>query len=87
MQTQNEINNTFTYDIKKAHIKSVIPINKVHLENNTASDTSKKTDKKLFKNVLKQIKTFNKLPKQDIIFDHDKCKKLNKGLFNKVLIY
>ena len=36
--------------------------------------------------MLKQIKTFNKVPKQDIIFDHDKCKKLHKELFNKVLI-
>ena len=87
MHTQNEINNTVTHDnIKKAHVKSAIPINKVHIENNTASNTSKKTHKKLFKNVLKQIKTFNKVPKQDIIFDHDKCKKLHKELFNKVLI-
>ena len=36
--------------------------------------------------MLKQIKTFNKVPKQYIIFDHDKCKKLHKKLFNKVLI-
>ena len=36
--------------------------------------------------MLKLIKTFNKVPKQDIIFDHDKCKKLHKELFNKVLI-
>ena len=36
--------------------------------------------------MLKQIKTFNKVPKHDIIFDHDKCKKLHKELFNKVLI-
>ena len=36
--------------------------------------------------MLKQIKTFNKVSKQDIIFDHDKCKKLHKELFNKVLI-
>ena len=33
VHTQNEINNTFTYDnIKKAHVKSVIPVNKVHIE-------------------------------------------------------
>ena len=87
MHTQNEINNTVTHDnIKKAHVKSVIPINKVHIENNTASNTSKKTHKKLFKSVLKQIKTFNKVPKQDIKFDQDKCKKLHKELFNTVLI-
>ena len=67
MHTQNEINNTVTHDnIKKAPIKSVIPINKVHIEKNTASNTSKKIHEKLFKNVLKQIKTFNKIPKQDI---------------------
>ena len=84
MHTENEINNTVTHDnTKKAHVKSVIPINKVHIENNAAS---KKTHKKLFKNVLKQIETFNKVPKQDIIFDHDKCIKLHKELFNKVLI-
>ena len=58
----------------------------MHIENNTASNTSKKTHKKLFKNVLKQIKTFNKVHKQDNIFDYDKCKKLQKELFNKVLI-
>ena len=40
--TQNETNNTVTHDnIKKALIKSVIPINKVHIENSTASNTSK----------------------------------------------
>ena len=64
----------------------MVPINKVHIENNTASNTSKKSHKKLFKNVLQQIKTFNKIPKQDIIFYYDKCKKLHKELFNKVLI-
>ena len=54
VHTQNEINNTVTHDnIKKAHVKSAIPINEVHIENNTASNTSKKTHKKLFKNVLK----------------------------------
>ena len=91
---QNVINNTVANkvihdNIKKAHAKlanSILPINKVYIENNTASNTSKKTHKKLFKNVLKQIKTFNKVPNQDIIFDHDKCKKLHKELFNKVLI-
>ena len=36
--------------------------------------------------MLKQIKTFNKVHKQDIIFDHDKCKKLHKKLIIKVLI-
>ena len=87
MHTQNEINNTVTHDnIKKAHVKSAIPINKVHIENNAASNTSKKTHKKLFKNALKPIETFNKVPKQNIIFDHDKCIKLHKELFNKVLI-
>ena len=86
MHTQNEINNTVTHDnIKKAHVKSAIPINKVHIENNAASNTSKKAHKKLFNKVLKQIKTFNKIPKQGIIFDYDKCKKLHKELFNKVL--
>ena len=67
-------------------LKQIKTFNKVHIQNNTASNTSKKTHKKVFKNVLKQIKTFNKVPKQDIIFDHDKCKKLYKELFNKVLI-
>ena len=33
--------------------------------------------------MLKQIKIFNKVHKQDI-FDYDKCKKLHKELFNKV---
>ena len=74
VHTQNEINNTVTHDsIKKAHVKSAIPINKVHIENNTASNNSKKTHKKLFRNVLKQIKSVNKVHKQDIIFDNDKC--------------
>ena len=36
--------------------------------------------------MLKQIKTFNKVHKQDNIFDYDKCKKLHKELFNKMLI-
>ena len=58
----------------------------MHIENNTVSNTSKKTHKKLFNNVLKQIKTFNKVHKQDNVFDYDKCKKLHKELFNKVLI-
>ena len=47
---------------------------------------AKKTHKKLFKNVLKQIKSVNKVHKQDNVFDYDKCKKLHKELFNKVLI-
>ena len=57
----------------------------MHIENNTASNTSKKTHK-LFKNVLKQIKSVNKVHKQGNVFDYDKCKKLHKELFNKVLI-
>ena len=36
--------------------------------------------------MLKQIKTFNKVRRQVIMFDHDKCKKLHKELFNGVLI-
>ena len=36
--------------------------------------------------MLKQIKTFNKRHKQDNVFDYNKCKKLHKELFNKVLI-
>ena len=36
--------------------------------------------------MLKQIKTFNKVHKQDNVFDYDKYKKLHKELFNKVLI-
>ena len=67
-------------------LKQIKTFNKAHIENNTASNTSKKTHKKLFKNVLKQIKTFNKVHKQDNVFDYDKCKKLHKELFNKVLI-
>ena len=58
----------------------------MHIENNTDNNTSKKTHKKLFNKVLKQIKTFNKIPKQDIIVNYSKCKKLHKELFNKVLI-
>ena len=58
-----------------ANAKSAISINKVHIENNTASNTSKKTHKK-----------DNKVHKQDNVFDYDKCKKLHKELFNKVLI-
>ena len=58
----------------------------MHIQNNTASNTSKKTRKKLFNNVLKQIKTFNKVHKQDNVFDYDKCKKLHKEFFSKVLI-
>ena len=58
----------------------------MHIQNNTAGKTSRKTHKKLFNNVLKEIKTFNKVRKQDIIFDYDKCKKLHRELFNKALI-
>ena len=54
---------------------------KKHIKN-----TNKETQKKLFNKVLKQIKTFNKVPKQNIVFDYDKCEKLAKELFNKVLI-
>ena len=61
------VTNTVTYDnIKKAHVKSAIPINKVHIENNNASNTSKKTHKELFNKVLEQIKIFNKVHMQDI---------------------
>ena len=67
-------------------LKQIKTFNKAHIENNTASNTSKKTHKKLFKNVLKQIKSVNKVHKQDNVFDYDKCKKLHKELFNKVLI-
>ena len=47
---------------------------------------AKKTQKKLFKNVLKQIITVNKVHMQNNVFDYDKCKKLHKELFNNVLI-
>ena len=67
-------------------LKQIKTFNKVHIENNTASNSSKKTHEKIFKNVLKQIKTFNKVHKQDNVFDYDKYKKLHKELFNKVLI-
>ena len=56
-----------------AYAKSAISINKVHIENNTAGNASKKTNKKLFKNVVKQIKSVNKVHKQDNVFDYDKC--------------
>ena len=85
----NNANNTSKKTHKKLFnnvLKQIKTFNKAHIENNTASNTRKKNIKKLFKNVLKQIKTFNKVPKQYIIFDHDKCKKLHKKLFNKVLI-
>ena len=36
--------------------------------------------------MLKQIKSVNKVHKQGNVFDYDKCKKLHKELFNKVLI-
>ena len=50
---QNVINNTVANkvihdNIKKAHAKlanSILPINKVHIENNNANNTSKKTHK------------------------------------------
>ena len=67
-------------------LKQIETFNKAHIENNTASNTSKKAHKKLFKNMPKEIKTVNQVHKQDIIFDYDKCKKLHKELFNKVLI-
>ena len=83
----NTVTNTVIHNnIKKAHAKSAIPINKVLIENITASNTSKKTHKKLFENVLKQIKSVNTVHKQDNVFDYDKCKKLHKELFNKLLI-
>ena len=71
VQKQNVINNTVankvTHDnIKKVHDKlanSILPINKVYIENHNSNNTSKKTQKKLFKNVPNQIKTFNKVPK------------------------
>ena len=80
-------NNTVTNTV--IHVKSVIPINNVHIENNTASNASKKTHKKLFENVLKQIKTFNKVHKQDSIFDYDKCEtdNANSLLHNHILYY
>ena len=84
MHTQNStVTNTVI------HAKSVIPINKVHKENNTASNTGKKNHKKLFENVLKQIKTFNKVHKQDSIFDYDKCEtdNANSLLHNHILYY
>ena len=53
VHTHNEINNTVIHDnIKKAHAKSAIPINKVDIENNTAGNTCKKTHKTLFKKCL-----------------------------------
>ena len=54
----------------------------MHLENNSVdnvSNISKKTHKKLFENVLKQIKS------QNNAFDYDKWKKIHKKLFNNVL--
>ena len=36
--------------------------------------------------MLKQVKTFNKVHKQDNVFDYGNCKKLHKKLFNNVLI-
>ena len=66
-----------------AKINSFISINKVHIENNSAS-ISKKTHKKLFNNVLKQIISNNKQTNNALI-DTDKCKKAPKKLFNSVL--
>ena len=57
-------------------LKQIKTFNKVHIENNTASNSSKKTHEKIFKNVHKQIKTFNKVRKQDNVFDYDKFKKI-----------
>ena len=58
-ETNNAITNTVIHDnIKKAHAKlanSTLPINKVHIENNSANNTSKKTHKKLFNPVLKEM--------------------------------
>ena len=90
MHIENNIasnKNKKTYKkILKNVLKQIETFNKAHIENNTASNTSKKAHKKLFKNMPKEIKTVNQVHKQDIIFDYDKCKKLHKELFNKVLI-
>ena len=54
----------------------------MHIGNNSVdnvSNISKKTHKKLFENVLKQIKSHNN------VFDYDKCKKIHKKLFHNVL--
>ena len=61
----------------------------MNIENNSvnnANSISKKTHKKLFKNVLKQIISVNKVHMQNNVFDYDKSKKLHKELFNNVLI-
>ena len=57
VHTHNEINNTVTTtvihdNIKKTHAKSAIPINKVPIENNTVSNTSKKYIKNYLKMCL-----------------------------------
>ena len=54
----------------------------MHIGNNSVdnvSNISKKTHKKLFENVLKQIKSHNN------VFDYDKCKEIHKKLFQNVL--
>ena len=58
MHIQNAINNTVANkvihdNIKKAKLaNSILPINNVYIENNTASNTSKKTHKKYLKMCL-----------------------------------
>ena len=81
---QNVINNTVANkvihdNIKKVHAKlanNILPINKVHIENNT----SKKTHQKLFNNALKQIKSFNKVHTQNNTASN--TSKKHKKLFN-----
>ena len=84
----NTVANTVIHDnIEKAHAKlanSTLPINKVHIENNSANNTSKKTHKKLFNNVLKQIKTFNKVYVENSNASNA-SKETHKKLFNNVL--
>ena len=89
---QNVINNTaankLIYDnIKKAHLKlanSILPINKVYIENNNTNNSNKKTHEKLLYNVLKQIKTSNKVHIENNTASNT-SKKTHKKLFNNVL--
>lgn len=44
-----------------------------------------KKHKNIFKNVLKKIISVNKVYTCNNIFIYDECKKLHKGLFNKLI--
>ena len=96
VHTCNKINNTTHVvihdNIKNIHkkltdcvIKRSTSLNKVPIENTTISN-SKKTQEKVFNDVVKQMVPANRVHTQNNnVFNDDKCKKLHKELFNIVL--